>query len=168
MIGFPTTTTSTTSWRDAPASDTRSPARESSADLTAQVISSAPRSFIMAYETRLIRSSPKRIWGFIAPADASTSPLVRSSRWPAMVVDPTSKASPRIRSWNPGQTAITSRPECTATVTDQSPAVRAAWRPAVTAWSKRRPPSPQSAARASATRSRSDRASSRDGRVTST
>ena len=41
-----------------------------------------------------MRSSPKRICGFISPADASTSPVVRSQRCPATVVEPTSKAMP--------------------------------------------------------------------------
>ena len=50
-----------------------------------------------------MRSSPNRICGFIAPADASTSPLSRSHRWPATVVEPTSNATPSATSWNPGQ-----------------------------------------------------------------
>ena len=45
-------------------------------------------------ETRLIRSSPKRICGFIRPMEAFTSPVARSQRWPAMVVEPTSMARP--------------------------------------------------------------------------
>ncbi len=61
---------------------------------TAWVISVAPPEFIIEYETRLIRSSPKRICGFITPADALTSPVIRSQRWQAMVVEPISKAAP--------------------------------------------------------------------------
>jgi hypothetical protein len=64
-----------------------------------------------------MRSSPKRICGFITPALASTDPSVRFTRCPAMVVEPTSIATPNARSWKPGQTAMTSRPAWTATVT---------------------------------------------------
>ncbi len=39
-------------------------------------------------ETRLMRSSPNRICGFITPSDASTSPSARFARWPAIVVEP--------------------------------------------------------------------------------
>ena len=42
---------------------------------TARVSSFSAPGFIITYETRLIRSSPKRICGFIAPAEASTSPV---------------------------------------------------------------------------------------------
>ena len=61
---------------------------------TASVSCSRPPGFIITYDTRLIRSSPNRIWGFMAPAVASTSPLPSSQRWPAMVVEPTSTATP--------------------------------------------------------------------------
>ena len=59
--------------------------------------------FIIAYETRLIRSSPKRICGFIAPAEATTSPLTRSQRCAAIVVEPMSKASPKASRGNPAR-----------------------------------------------------------------
>jgi hypothetical protein len=41
-----------------------------------------------------MRSSPKRICGFMMPEEATTSPVERLQRWAAMVVDPTSTASP--------------------------------------------------------------------------
>ena len=41
---------------------------------------------------------------------------------PATVVEPTSNATPSMRSWNPGQIAVMVRPSCTATVAVQSPA----------------------------------------------
>ena len=52
-----------------------SAARSLIAPRTASVISFSPPGFIITYDTRLIRSSPKRICGFIAPAAATTSPL---------------------------------------------------------------------------------------------
>ena len=61
------------------------------------VSSASPPGFIITYDTRLIRSSPNRICGFIAPAHASTSPVRRSQRWPATVVEPTSNATPSAR-----------------------------------------------------------------------
>jgi hypothetical protein len=61
---------------------------------TASVISFSPPGFIIRYETRLIRSSPKRICGFMMPAAATTSPVARLHRWAAMVVEPTSIAMP--------------------------------------------------------------------------
>ena len=66
----------------------------SSALRTAAVISPAPSGCIIAYETRLIRSSPKRICGFITPALARTAPSARLARWPAIVVEPMSIATP--------------------------------------------------------------------------
>ena len=54
----------------------------SSALRTAAVISPAPSGCIIAYETRLIRSSPKRICGFITPLLARIEPSARSARWP--------------------------------------------------------------------------------------
>ncbi len=68
-------------------------------------------------ETRLMRSSPKRICGFMTPALARIEPSARFARWPAIVVEPTSMATPNARSWKPGQTAMTSWPPWTATVT---------------------------------------------------
>ena len=49
-----------------------------------------------------MRSSPKRICGFISPAEASTSPVSRSHRCPATVVEPMSNAIPYARSCRPG------------------------------------------------------------------
>jgi hypothetical protein len=40
----------------------------------------APSSCTMAYETRLMRSSPNRICGFMTPAEARISPVARSAR----------------------------------------------------------------------------------------
>ena len=94
MIGLPTATRSSTSSRSTPASSVSRPTSSSTADCTASVSCDPPSGFIITYETRLIRSSPKRICGFIAPAVASTSPEPSSQRWPAMVVDPTSTATP--------------------------------------------------------------------------
>ena len=54
-----------------------------------------------------MRSSPKRICGFIRPPLASTSPPNRLQRWPAIVVEPTSTATPKASSTNPGQMATT-------------------------------------------------------------
>ena len=68
------------------------------------VIIAAPPGFIIAYETRLIRSSPKRICGFIVPAAATSSPVSRSHRCAATVVEPTSTAMPKALSWKPGHT----------------------------------------------------------------
>ncbi len=48
--------------------------REAAANGARQLLLRAP-GFIITYDTRLIRSSPKRICGFIAPAEASTSPV---------------------------------------------------------------------------------------------
>src|SRR3546814_2677671 len=71
-----------------------------------------------------MRSSPKRICGFISPEEATTSPHERLQRWPAMVVVPMSKAMPKLWSWKPGQIAVITWPRCTATVTCHSPARR--------------------------------------------
>ena len=117
MIGLPTTLSSRTWSGSSPAWSVRLATRSASAARTMAVISAAPPSWSMAYETRLMRSSPKRICGFMTPAEASTSPRSRSARWPAMVVEPTSMATPRARSWKPGQTAMTCFAACTATVT---------------------------------------------------
>ena len=63
----------------------------------------------------------------MTPALARIVPSVRFARWPAIVVDPMSMATPNARSWKPGQTAMTSRPPWTATVTRYSPLVSAGW-----------------------------------------
>ena len=69
-------------------------------------------------------SGPRRTGsaGSSRRSTASTSPLARSQRCPATVVDPTSNATPSARSRNPGQTAMIVAPSCTATVAVQSPA----------------------------------------------
>ena len=69
------------------------------------VSSFSPPLFIITYDTRLIKSSPKRICGFITPLLLITSPVVRSIKCPATVVDPMSIAIPNIVSTNPGQAA---------------------------------------------------------------
>ena len=94
MIGLPTATRSSTSARSTAACCVSSPTRSSTAARTASVSCWRPPGFIITYETRLMRSSPKRIWGFIAPAVATTSPDARSHRCPAIVVEPTSTATP--------------------------------------------------------------------------
>ncbi len=94
MIGLPTRTRSRISARLIPALLARLASSPSSALRTALVISSAPSGCIIAYETRLMRSSPKRICGFMTPALARTTPSARFARWPAMVVDPMSTATP--------------------------------------------------------------------------
>src|SRR3546814_6293938 len=66
-----------------------------------------------------MRSSPKRICGFISPEEATTSPLERLQRWPAMVVVPMSKAMPKLWSWKPGQIAVITWPRCTATRSEE-------------------------------------------------
>ena len=94
MIGLPTIVSSRMSARLMPARRASPAISESSALRTTRVISSAPSGCIITYETRLIRSSPKRIWGFIKPFEARTEPSDRSARWPAIVVEPTSIATP--------------------------------------------------------------------------
>ena len=73
----------------------------------------------ITYETRLIESSPKRIWGFISPAEATDVAGVQVRRCPATVVEPTSNAMPYAASWKSGQIAVTTDPSWTATVTRQ-------------------------------------------------
>ena len=67
MIGLPTIASSRISTRLIPARIASVAISPSSALRTAAVISPAPSGCIIAYETRLIRSSPKRICGFITP-----------------------------------------------------------------------------------------------------
>ena len=95
MIGLPTSTTSSTRSRVdvGLAQQLADELVERGAHRTRSARASPP-GFIITYDTRLIRSSPKRICGFIRPADASTSPVARSQRWPAIVVDPTSIGDP--------------------------------------------------------------------------
>ena len=121
MIGLPTSVASRIESRSIPAIAATSVARSLSASRTARVICEAPPGFIIAYDTRLMRSSPKRICGFMRPADATTSPVTRSQRWAAIVVDPTSTARPYTASWNPGQIATMREASCTATVAFQCP-----------------------------------------------
>ena len=149
MIGLPTIASSRIS-RAGRSAASASPATSlASADRTARVISAAPSGWSIAYETRLMRSSPKRICGFITPFEARTEPSARSARCPAIVVEPTSIATPNARSWKPGQTALSQRPSWTATVTLYSPASSAGWRARMTCRSVSSPVRPHSAARAS-------------------
>ena len=124
MIGLPTITTSSTRSRLTSAVASSSPISSSTASRTAAVSCSSPPGFIITYDTRLMRSSPKRICGFIRPPLASTSPPNRLHRWPAIVVEPTSTATPKASSTNPGQTADD------ASVADRGVAVP----PAIAAW----------------------------------
>ena len=61
MIGLPTRVSSRTSSRVASASWQSSPIRPSIAARTEEVSSTSPPGFIITYDTRLMRSSPKRI-----------------------------------------------------------------------------------------------------------
>ncbi|CAB4813131.1 unannotated protein [freshwater metagenome] len=67
MIGLPTIVISKTLAREIFAFATRLPTRSSSEVLIALVSSASPPGFIITYDTRLMRSSPKRICGFIKP-----------------------------------------------------------------------------------------------------
>ncbi len=82
---------------------------------TAAVSCWSPPGFIITYDTRLIRSSPKRICGFIRPALATISPPSKVHTCAASVVEPTSMATPYASSTNPGQAATTA-PSLLATV----------------------------------------------------
>ena len=97
MIGLPTKTASRTSSRDTPASAQTREINEPTASRTAFVSASRPSAFIITYETRLIRSSPKRICGLVVPVEASVRPESSETRWAAMVVEPISTATPRAR-----------------------------------------------------------------------
>ena len=118
MIGFPTITMSSSSSAGASAWRNRSVIRSFSAVRMHAVSSLSPPGFIITYETRLIRSSPNRICGFITPAVATTSPVDRSQRWPATVVEPTSMATPSAVSTKPGQMATATPSRSTAIVTE--------------------------------------------------
>ena len=119
ITGLPTTVTSSTSVRSTSASRQSSAVSFARQPRTARVSSFTEPGLSITYETRLIRSSPKRICGFISPAEPTTSPVRRSQRWPATVVEPTSNAIPYAVSWKPGHTAVTTDASCTATVTCQ-------------------------------------------------
>ena len=80
MIGLPTSTISSTSLVAILAFEHSSSASEFSDVRIAEVSSLSPPGFIITYDTRLMRSSPKRICGFMTPALATTSPVVRSMR----------------------------------------------------------------------------------------
>ena len=82
MIGLPTIASSRISARLIPARLPSVASRPSSALRTASVSSTSPPSCIITYETRLIRSSPNRICGFMTPALARIEPSVRFTRWP--------------------------------------------------------------------------------------
>ena len=168
MIGLPTSVISRMSSRETPASFASSAVSFARQPRTARVSSFSEPGFIITYETRLIRSSPKRICGFISPAEASTSPVARSQRCPATVVEPMSKAMPYEVSWNPGQTAVRSVSSCTATVTFHSPARNVFCRPGRTWSSTRSPVSSHSRSSASRSRPRSLDGEARSGSSTST
>ena len=120
ITGLATSVIARTSSALAPISAVLSLTSVHSASLTTRVMSASPPGFIMTYETRLMRSSPKRICGFMMPLDASTSPVIKSHRCAAMVVEPTSTATPSVCSLKPGHTAMTRWLSATATVTFQS------------------------------------------------
>ena len=155
MIGLPTRVTSRISSGAMPASAAASWSRPRIAARTAAVISRSPPGCIITYETRLMRSSPNRICGFIAPAEATTSPDESSLRCAAMVVEPTSTAAPYALSRKPGQTAMTSHPPCTATVIRHPPERRVVWRVSSTARSQRTSSTPHSSRNAASTLRRS-------------
>jgi hypothetical protein len=94
MMGLPTKVASRMSVAAMPTCRATSVASSLIAPRTASVISFSPPGFIITYETRLIRSSPKRICGFMMPAAATTSPVARLHRCAAIVVEPTSIAMP--------------------------------------------------------------------------
>ncbi len=104
-----------------------------------------------------MRSSPKRICGFMTPAEATTSPLDRSHKWAAMVVEPMlSTASPYADPRSSGHTPMICRlSPCTATVTCQPPARKAGCRTCSTARSQPRFFRPHSISSASNNRRRS-------------
>ena len=64
---MPTTVTSSTSVRSTSASRQSSAVSFARQPRTARVSSFTEPGLSMTYETRLIRSSPNRIWGFISP-----------------------------------------------------------------------------------------------------
>ena len=125
MIGLPTMVISRTSVGSISACSTTSTISSLIAWRTTSISCFSPPGFIMMYDTRLIRSSPKRICGFIRPALATTSPLVSSQRCAAIVVEPTSKAMPYRCSLKPGQIATMRSAFLTATVTWRLPLVSA-------------------------------------------
>ena len=168
MIGLPTTVSARMSVGSASTCTQRSAISSSTHDRAASVSRVSDPGFIITYDTRLIRSSPNRICGFIAPATASTFPLARSHSWPATVVDPTSNATPSARSRKPGHTATIVVPSCTATVAVQSPARSVRCNTASTWSSQSRPVSDQSRSNASNSRSRSPDGSAMSGSRTST
>ncbi len=168
MIGLPTSVTSRIVSFSMPTDSATSAASSLSASRTAAVICRAPPGFIIEYDTRLIRSSPKRICGFMRPAEATTSPLTRSQRCAAIVVDPTSTARPNACSWNPGHTAMIRDVSCTATVTCHCPARKAGCSCCSTDRSHSRSLSCHSRASASSSRCRSPDGSCMSGSATST
>ena len=168
MIGLPTRVTSRIDSFSTPTDAATSAASSLSASRTAVVICTAPPGFIIEYETRLIRSSPKRICGFMRPAEATTSPLTRSHRCAAIVVEPTSTARPYAFSWKPGQTAMIRDASWTATVTCHCPARSTGCSSRSTERSHSRFFSCHSRASASSSRCRSPDGSCMSGSATST
>ena len=80
----------------------------------------------MAYETRLMRSSPKVNCGFMTPSQAHRA-VGQVDEVAGEVVEPTSRATPRARSWRPGVDRDY-MPSWTATVTPNEAASNAAGR----------------------------------------
>ena len=155
MIGLPTTVISSTSSRSTPAAVASSAVSFARQPRTTRVSSFSEPGFIITYETRLIRSSPKRICGFISPADASTSPREEVAEVPGdrgradverdpvrAVVEPRPDAGDRRRRRGPR------RSPASAPVAQRGFCKRRGAR----AWSQARPVSPHS--RSSASRSR--------------
>ena len=121
ITGLPTKTSSTISSLFRPACFAATSISVCKPAITALVISAAPPGFMMPYDTRLIKSSPNLICGFIAPVEASTLPVTISHKCADMVVDPTSMATPAIWSFRPGQMATILCPSRSATVTCHLP-----------------------------------------------
>ena len=169
MIGLPTIANSRMSSRLMPAVIASWATSPFSALRTAAVISPAPSGCIIAYETRLIRSSPKRICGFITPWLARTDAVrqvgqVAGDRRRADVdrdaVRLVVEARPDARH--------ASVPSWTATVTAKEPFSSAGWRSRMTARSASRSVRPHSVSSASNSRTRSPDGEASSGGTTST
>ena len=155
ITGLATIVTSTISAALSPADWATSCARSLTPSRRQAVSSPAPPAFIMPYETRLIRSSPKRICGFIRPDEASTSPVTRSHTCAASVVEPISIARPCKVSRKPGHNATISVPWRTAAVTFHPPLRSVCCNSGSKAWSIRPAATPHCARRAFCSRRKS-------------
>ena len=82
MIGLPTSVTSRTSRRSISAARASSAVSFARQPRTALVSSRSEPGLSITYETRLMRSSPNLICGFISPAEASTSPVEEVAEMP--------------------------------------------------------------------------------------